>query len=242
MAARSADLALGRLSLVLWLGIYPEISISTRCIHRCNAYAIEAGSALHVDAGGKAMNTFFPQISPLLPEIFIALAGLWLLLIALFSAVNPARSINMLVVVVLVAAAAMLICMGTPTRTVWNKLLIVNEYTQSVKLLVLVAAALTLTVTDDWLKLEENARFEYPLLALFSVLGMLLLSSANDLITLLSLHRAHEPAALSPCRHRPRQPAFHRGGDQIFRARIAGFRHAALWHVAGLWADGDDRF
>ncbi len=40
--------------------------------------------------------------------------------------------------------------------------------------------------------------------------------------------------ALRPGRHRPRQPALHRGGDEVLRARRAGLRPAALRHVDDL--------
>ena len=71
-------------------------------------------------------------------------------------------------------------------------------------------------------------RFEYPVLMLFATLGMMMMISANDLI---SLYLGLELQSLSlyviaaiPARF----PAFHRGRAQVLRPGRAVLGHAAL--------------
>ena len=74
-----------------------------------------------------------------------------------------------------------------------------------------------------------------PVLILLGTLGMLVMISANDLISLYLGLELQSLAALRRRRDPPRRCALDRSGAEIFRPRRALLRHAALRRLAGLW-------
>jgi hypothetical protein len=74
---------------------------------------------------------------------------------------------------------------------------------------------------------------EFYLLVLYATLGMMVMISAANFLTMylgLELMSLSLYGLVAIDRDSPR----HRGGDEVFRARRAGLRPAALWHVDDL--------
>lgn len=129
------------------------------------------------------MTSFYPMdLIAIAPELMIVLSAIVLLMIGVFRGNASTQAINMLSVLVLAGALAMLLHHVAFKAPVLGGMLVVNTFTQTIKGIILVSAVLALTITQGWLKQVEDARFEYPVLVLFSVSGMLLLVSANNLI------------------------------------------------------------
>jgi NADH-quinone oxidoreductase subunit N len=61
---------------------------------------------------------------------------------------------------------------------------IVDDFARLMKVLALFGAAVAILLSGKFLKRVEMARFEYPILVLFAAIGMLMMISANDLISL----------------------------------------------------------
>jgi NADH-quinone oxidoreductase subunit N len=61
---------------------------------------------------------------------------------------------------------------------------VVNSFTTFAKLLTLAGAAISLWLINAWAHKEQLARFELPVLVLFATLGMLMMISSSDLISL----------------------------------------------------------
>ena len=120
-----------------------------------------------------------------LPEIFLALAGLALLMLGVFDRGNATNRIAWLSVLALVVAGVLLIY-GRPdgTITAFGNLFVVDRFALFMKLLVLAGAALAIIMSLDYIGREGMQRFEFPVLMLFATLGMLMMLSANDLIAL----------------------------------------------------------
>ena len=72
----------------------------------------------------------------------------------------------------------------TASATAFGNLFIVDRFSQFMKLLALGASALSILLSLDYIEREYMARFEFPVLMLFATSGMLLMISANDLISL----------------------------------------------------------
>ena len=91
--------------------------------------------------------------------------------------------------------------------------------------------------SHDYLQKRGILKGEYYVLGLFALLGIMVLVSANSLVT---LYLGVELLALSLVRDGRVQPRVGRGGgigDQVFRAGFDRFRRAALRHVDHLWRD-----
>ena len=123
-------------------------------------------------------------LMPALPEIWLALAGMALLMIGVFRGDGSTRLVSWLSVLVL-AVTIFLVIGGAPGRVVaFGGQFVTDAFAIFVKVLVLAGSAVSIVLALDYIEKEEMARFEYPVLIVLATLGMLVMVSANDLITL----------------------------------------------------------
>jgi len=127
--------------------------------------------------------SIMPLIGPALPEIFMAVAALALLMLGVFQKKDPTTLITWLVVAVMVVAGGLALH-GPDNAVTFNDLFVVNGFTIFAKIITLIGAALTLLMVNTWAHQEKVARFELPLIVLFATIGMMMMISANDLIAL----------------------------------------------------------
>ncbi len=130
------------------------------------------------------MTMTIATLTPVLAEIWLALAGLALLMVGVFRGDRATRLVTALTVVAF-AVALVLVVGTTPEATVTlNGLFITDSFAVFMKSLVLIGAALTLILGLGFIRREKMERIEYPVLLLFATLGMMMMVSANDLISL----------------------------------------------------------
>ncbi len=120
-----------------------------------------------------------------LPELWLAAAGLALLMLGVFNGDRATRTVSWLAVLAFVVAAALVVSTA-PARpvTAFSQLFVNDRFGAFMKLLVLAGSALTLIMSLGYNEREKMARFEYPVLVVLATLGMLMMISANDLIAL----------------------------------------------------------
>ena len=118
----------------------------------------------------------------IMPELILALAGLAALLGGVIPKRDTSFAINMGVLGALLLAAVLVL--GQAEGQAFNGQYVSDAFTRFMKLLVLAGAALGLLMAMDWNVKEGLAKFEFPVLLLFSTVGMLVMISANDLIAL----------------------------------------------------------
>ncbi len=126
----------------------------------------------------------FPNLMPALPEILIALSAMVFLLAGVFKKGDSGQGIGALAVIVLIVAAILVPAGGSGRAVTFNGMFVVDGFAVFTKLLVLLASALSLIMSLNWLKRENLDRFEYPVVMLFATVGMLMMISANNLISL----------------------------------------------------------
>ncbi len=118
------------------------------------------------------------------PELFVAVAAMVLLMYGVFQGNQSARQVSWLGVAVLLVAA-LLVLAGPGERVVgFNDLFVVDQFANFAKILLLLGAALTLILAMPFNMREGIPQFEFPVLIVFAVLGMMMMVSANDLISL----------------------------------------------------------
>lgn len=116
-------------------------------------------------------------------EVFLAVSGMVLLMVGVFGRADAGRSVTWLTVMTL-AIAALLVFTGNGRVLAFNDLFVVDAFARFAKVLVLAGAALAVVMSMSYNQREGIERFEYPVLILFAVLGMMMMVSANDLISL----------------------------------------------------------
>ncbi len=118
-----------------------------------------------------------------LPEIFLALSIMFLLILGVFKKKGSKLIQNISLIILLITAAVTF----NETYEIEEKFLfsnsIVVDYLSSLmKIITLLAAFLVLVVSSNYLKIFKIFKIEYPILVLCSVLGMMIMISSNDLI------------------------------------------------------------
>lgn len=119
------------------------------------------------------------------PEVILSFSGLVLLLFTAWRA-EAGRLISILSVAALAAAGAYavhFICAGT-NASAFDGLYSNDAFANFSKILVYVAAAVSLMIAPKYLEKAGAMRAEYPILIVFACVGMGLMVSATDLITL----------------------------------------------------------
>jgi len=122
------------------------------------------------------------DVMVLLPEILVALGGLALLMLGVFTGDKNTRWLSYLAVALFAVAGGMVFT--APPGSVYGGAFMEDRFGALVKLLVLFGAALVLIMSQSYLIREKMDRFEFPVLVVFSVLGMMIMASAADFLTL----------------------------------------------------------
>jgi NADH-quinone oxidoreductase subunit N len=127
-----------------------------------------------------------PNLVPVLPEIFLACAAMVLLVFGAYSKSESAfRFIIGVCVVVLALAMLLLTIPSADGRAVtFNGMFVSDPFAIFFKVLVLLASIMALVVSRGFLERQNTAKFEYGILILFATVGMMMMISANNLISL----------------------------------------------------------
>lgn len=131
------------------------------------------------------MNTSFDLIFVLMPETFLALSALGLLLYGALS--GPAAYMRIVfATVVCLFVALFILVFGSDAGKIsaGHGLVIVDQFSIFMKILVILGAGAGIFLSIDFNRRESIEKFEYPILIIFSVIGMMLMISSSDLITL----------------------------------------------------------
>ena len=132
-----------------------------------------------------------PDLMPILPELFLALVIMALLMFGVFQKggrkeidISAFRIIFWLSVVSLVLVLLLVLALSGGRLVGFGGLFVSDPFSGFCKVLVLIGSAATLIMAQQFLERHDMARFEYPVLVMFATLGMLMMISANDLISL----------------------------------------------------------
>ncbi|MEL6316712.1 MAG: NADH-quinone oxidoreductase subunit NuoN [Pseudomonadota bacterium] len=135
-------------------------------------------------------DTLAADLIAALPEIILALAAMAMLLIGVLRRAGTeareaahAQLIFILATVTLVAVGVFAV-RSDISATAFNGLFVTDDFARFSKALILIGAAVMLALSIDYMRRRKLMQFEYPVLIVFSCLGMCMMVSANDLIAL----------------------------------------------------------
>ena len=117
----------------------------------------------------------------ILPEIFLSLSVMFFLIVGVFFK-NSFKLINSLSILSLIFAFLLVLNQSVEISMSFNNSYIVDKFSIFMKILTLISSALILIVSNNYLKNVGIDKFEYPILILTSVLGMMIMISSYDLI------------------------------------------------------------
>jgi len=119
-----------------------------------------------------------------LPEVFVAVLAMALLMVGVFRGDKSARAVAWMSVGVLVFAMVLVLAGPIGRNVVFNDLFVSDDFADYTKVLLLAGSALAIVMAIPFNAREGIARFEFPILMLFAALGMMMMVSANNLMSL----------------------------------------------------------
>lgn len=119
-----------------------------------------------------------------LPELILTAGGLILMLVAAFGGDGTARIVNALSVLTLIVAGVALSCSLAHGPDAFDGLVRADAFSVYAKALIYAAAAAAILLAPRFFSTDSALRPEYPILILFAAIGMGMMVSAGDMLTL----------------------------------------------------------
>jgi NADH-quinone oxidoreductase subunit N len=131
------------------------------------------------------MNFVMPDFSPAIPEMFVLSMACVILIIDVFSS-DARRHVSYLLSLVTLAGAALLTLRGFGGEAghTFNGMFVHDSLSDVLKLAVYAATFMVLVYSRDYLRERSMFRGEYFVLALFGVVGMMVMISASHFLSL----------------------------------------------------------
>ena len=117
-----------------------------------------------------------------LPEIVLACLGMAILVFGVLRKDDSTTLATMFAVGAFLIAG--LLTIAGDAGTGFNGQFVSDAFSSFNKVLILTGATLALILSLDWNRGQKIGRFEYPVLVLFATIGMLIMTSASNLMTL----------------------------------------------------------
>ena len=123
------------------------------------------------------------NLNLILPEIFIALSIMFLLVLGVFKKDSSKIVFNVSQLILLITSVIIINETFAIDRvTLFKDSVVIDHMASLMKIITLLGAFLVLTISTNYLKIFKLFKIEYPVLILSSVLGMMVMISSNDLI------------------------------------------------------------
>jgi NADH-quinone oxidoreductase subunit N len=125
-----------------------------------------------------------PDLGPALPEMVLAVAAMALLILGVWRGEGSTRLVSWLAIGVLIIILVVAELGGSDRRVGFYGMFVNDAFALFTKALVLIGSAVTILMGMRYNEEQGIARFEFPVLVLLATTGMMVMISANDLITL----------------------------------------------------------
>jgi len=127
-----------------------------------------------------------------LPEVTLAVCGLLLLMVGLINRTNAALVTGVLTILAFAVTGFVMLSPerlqyaygGGLTTFAFGSMFVDDGFARFIKILLLASSALSLLMSFSYLDKAKIAKPEYPVLVLFATVGMMLMVSASDMLSL----------------------------------------------------------
>jgi NADH-quinone oxidoreductase subunit N len=119
-----------------------------------------------------------------LPEIVLACLAMVLLMYGVFKKGDANDTVTLGAVVSLAFVASLVIFSSEGKVMAFGGAFVVDTFARVMKVMALFGSAVAIVLSSHFMKRVKMARFEYPILVMLASVGMMMMISANDLISL----------------------------------------------------------
>jgi NADH-quinone oxidoreductase subunit N len=130
------------------------------------------------------MDLTVPDLAPAFPEILVLVGALGLLFVGALRGEGVAPVVEGSAILLLVLAAGLVLILPGGTLSTFGNSFVLDDFARFLKILALLGAAAALLMSIQFLRAEKLQRYEFGVLVLTSTAGMMVMTSANDLISL----------------------------------------------------------
>ncbi|MFV2034159.1 MAG: NADH-quinone oxidoreductase subunit NuoN [Halocynthiibacter sp.] len=125
------------------------------------------------------------DISIVLPEIVLAVYAMAALLFAVYTGKDKMTAMLTWATALMLAGVAVWVSLDGPgAREAFNGAFVNDEFSRFAKVIILLSAAAVLLIGQEYMTRRNLMRFEYPILVVLAVVGMMMMVSAGDLMAL----------------------------------------------------------
>lgn len=125
------------------------------------------------------------DIAILLPEIILSIFAMLGLLAAVYTTKDGMAPLLVWLTAALLALMGLYIGMsGNGTQIAFDGMFISDGFARFAKVVILLSAATVLLIGKDYMQRDDLLRFEYPMLVVLATVGMMVMVSAGNLMTL----------------------------------------------------------
>ncbi len=124
------------------------------------------------------------DIQTVMPEILLAVYAMLALLAAVYTTKDGMAPLLTWVTAGVFAVLAFWIGMGEGVTPAFDGMYVDDAFARFSKVVILLAAAVVLLMSQDYMQRRNLLKFEYPLLVALAVVGMMVMVSAGDLMAL----------------------------------------------------------
>lgn len=128
--------------------------------------------------------TMIPDLAPAYGEILMAIGAMALLMLGVFRGNKSTGFVSLMAASLMIVTLFVTVTWSDVAVYTFSDMFVADRFTSFMKILVLVASALAVIMSMQYFRDEQEERFEYPVLVLLATLGMMVMVSANDLMSL----------------------------------------------------------
>ena len=124
------------------------------------------------------------NLVPLVPELFLILCAVGLLMVGVFRGNEATPVICGAAIVGFLLTIVLMFGLSWDKSIILNGMFVFDRFSGFMKLLILLGLSFTMAISVRYLEDEGMARFEYPILVIIAGVGMMLMVSAHNLLAL----------------------------------------------------------
>ena len=126
-----------------------------------------------------------PILLPVMPELIMGIGAMLLLMLGVFQGDKSyGQMANLSILLMIVAAFVMITQVGGDRQLTFGGMFVTDAFAVFTKTLVFIGSGIAILMSASYMRQMGIAKFEYPILILLATLGMMVMISANNLMSL----------------------------------------------------------
>ncbi len=124
------------------------------------------------------------NLTSILPEIFMSVSAMGLLIVGVFNGNQSTRVISWACALTMFVTVVIMFTMDWSSVVSMNGMFVFDKFAVIMKLIILLGGVASIALSIRFIEQEGMARFEFPILIMFAVIGMMIMVSSHNFLSL----------------------------------------------------------